>query len=98
MTQSGGDLTPWETPEDFSFTSDIAQKSRFACVYNSFSPTPEFGNKAYLCLYLAQYQEFIVLVGFTKEIDGVEYLSMDQIVSILEAVDKNINQYLKIQQ
>jgi hypothetical protein len=50
MTQSGGDLTPWETPEDFSFTSDIAQKSRFACVYNSFSPTPEFGNKAYLCL------------------------------------------------
>jgi hypothetical protein len=37
-------------------------------------------------------------VGFTKEIDGVEYLSMDQIVSILEAVDKNINQYLKIQQ
>lgn len=85
----------WETPDDLHFTSSSAKQWRFACAYSIFSPAPEMGKQRKNCLYLAQYEEFIVNFGITTEVDQITFVSTEEIVSILEKVDARMTFYLQ---
>lgn len=94
MTQRANDVTPWQTPIGLDFTSSTADRCRFACAENSFSPSPEFGSKARICLYLAQYDEFIIMFRITIEVDNNVFISIDEVKNIIEEIDAKMAQYL----
>jgi hypothetical protein len=95
LEQSARDVTPWVTPEGFSFNSNHANQWRYACAYNTFSPSPEFGDKAKICQYLAQYDEFVIKFGITMEIDESTFITQDKVQQIIQDVDERMMQYLK---
>lgn len=94
MTPTYYEISSWETPGDFKFISSSAKQWRFACAYSTFSPSPEFGKQSKNCRYLAQYEEYIVLFTITTEVDQATFVSIQEIVSILEKVDTRMASYL----
>lgn len=95
LEPSNYDITSWQTPEGFEFHSAFANRWSFVCAYNTFSPAPEFGHKARICQYLAQYQEFIVLFGITIERDDKIFITVNDVRTILVKLDEKIGKYLE---
>ncbi len=80
----------WETPTGFSFISNIADDQKFACAGSNFSLGLLTGNSRTICSYLARYQEYIVLLNTTVEAEGKTYMSIEQLQSIIEKIDKKM--------
>jgi len=95
MTQRASDLTPWETPPEFVFSTALADRWRFACAYNSFAPSAEFGSRSRICRYLAQYEEFVVDFGVTMEVDGIIFITLEEITDVIETIDQTMGEYLQ---
>ena len=92
--QNNPQYTPWTIPEGFSFSSSTADQWRFGCADSTFSPAPEFGNIRTICLYWAQYDEFLVYVTITTHVEEQEMASMDDVYQFISAVDQRMAQYL----
>jgi len=86
--------TPWTIPEGFTFVSVLADQWRFGCAGASFSPVPEMGANSTNCIYLAQYQEFLVFFTITTEVDADVMIDTEDIVRIVKAMDARMDQYL----
>jgi hypothetical protein len=86
--------TPWEVPEGFKFFKSLANQCRFACAGDNFSLGTLTGKTATICIYLAQYEEYLIFFSITIERDGVYYISVEEIAPILEAIDHKMGQYL----
>jgi len=86
--------TPWQVPEGFHFSSSSSEQWRFACAGSNFTVGSITGNTSTVCIYLAQYDEFLVFFSITIERDGAIFISIEQIISILDALDQNMGQYL----
>jgi hypothetical protein len=82
--------TPWEIPSDLSFISNIADDQKFACSGSNFSLGSQTGNSRTICSYLARYQEYIVSVNTTVEAEGKTYMTIEQLQSIIEKIDKKM--------
>jgi hypothetical protein len=79
--------TKWEAPIAFSFNSKIADDWKFACAGSNFSLGGYLGDSRTVCTYLAQYDEYVVEFSTTIEVDGVSYITIDQLQIIIEAID-----------
>ena len=86
--------TPWTIPDGFTFASISADQWRFGCAGSNFSPVPEMGTESTDCIYLAQYQEFLVFFTITTERDDEVMIDIDEIVHIVEAMDARMSEYL----
>ena len=86
--------TPWIIPDGFTFASMSADQWRFGCAGSNFSPVPEMGTESTICMYLAQYQEFLVFFTITTEVDDEVMIDIDEIVHIVEAMDARMSEYL----
>jgi hypothetical protein len=86
--------TPWTIPEGFTFVSVFADQWHFGCAGSNFSPVPEMGAQRTICIYLAQYQEFLVFFTITTEVDAEIMIDIKDIVHIVEAMDARMDQYL----
>ena len=95
FSQSARDLTPWETPPEFRFTSSSTERWHFACGVSTFSPAPEFGKKRKICMYIAQYDEFVVKFGVTIEVDDQVFMNIQDVTKIIETIDQRMSEYLK---
>lgn len=95
FSQSSRDVTPWETPSDFQFTSMATERWHFACGISIFSPAPEFGKKRKICTYLAQYDEFVVNFGITIEVDDQVFMTIQDVTKIIETIDQRMSKYLQ---
>jgi len=95
FSQSARDVTPWETPLEFTFTSSSANRWHFACALSSFSPTPEFGKESKICTYLAQYEEYVVNFGVTIEVNNQVFMSIEDVTKVIEIIDQRMRKYLR---
>jgi hypothetical protein len=86
--------TPWDVPVGFSFSSSTATKWRFGCAGSNFNIGPQDGTTSTICNYLAQYDEFLVFFTVTIQIDDQSFLTTSELVSLVEAIDQKISDYL----
>jgi hypothetical protein len=86
--------TPWELPDVFDFSSSFADKWKFACAGSDFTIGSSTGETSTLCLYLAQYEEFIISFEITTAINNKALITLDQITPIIETIDGKIKSYL----
>ena len=86
---------PIPNPEGFTFSSETPDQWRFGCVVNYFQPTSDFASSDTICMYLAQYEEFIVFFAITIESDGVKTISIEDLNKVIQAIDAKISDYLK---
>jgi hypothetical protein len=86
--------TPWQVPDGFEFSSSLAKQWRLACAGSNFGiPDSQIPDK--LCIYLAQYDEFLVFFSITKEVNGESTITIEQVASIVKAIDEKMEIYLK---
>ncbi len=90
MGQRPSDLSPWETPSEFNLTDSVAHQWRFACKYSSFAPAPEFGNKSRICMFLGQYEEFVIEFSATTEVDGTTFITIEEVSNIVTIIDQKM--------
>lgn len=90
MGQRPSDLSPWETPSEFNVTDSVALQWRFACKYSSFAPAPEFGNKSRICMFLGQYEEFIIVFSATTEVDSTTFITLKEVSNIITIIDQKM--------
>ena len=87
----------WVIPDGFTFTGSVADRWRFACAGDNFSLGSLTGKTSTICIYLAQYEEFLVFSPITIERDGVYYITMEEITHLVDAIDHKMGQYLNQQ-
>jgi hypothetical protein len=87
-------ITPWELPDGFDFSSSFADKWKFACAGSGFTIGSSTGETSTLCLYMAQYEEFVISFEITTAINNEGLITLDQITPIIETIDAKIKSYL----
>lgn len=75
-------LTPWTLPVELPYVSTVANQSRFACAKK------EFGYRSTICIFIGQYEEFLVFATATIEAEGVDYMEFSELEVILKAIDQ----------
>lgn len=75
-------LTPWSLPAELPYVSTIADQSRFACAEK------EFGYRSTICIFIGQYEEYLVFSTATIEAEGVSYMEFSELQVILQAIDQ----------
>jgi len=89
--------TPWITPEEFTFSSQAAKQWRFACAGSNFTIGPSTGTYSTICRYLAQYDEFLVIIYVDLEIDNEVFISVPEIATVILSADQQMYNYLILQ-
>jgi hypothetical protein len=77
-------LTPWAIPEELPFVSTVADQSHFSCALKS------FGYESTICIYLAQYDEFLVFSTATVQAEGKKYMDFAELEFFLSAIDQEM--------
>ncbi len=75
--------SPWQVPSAVTFTSQSADHWRFGCAGSTFLYENDVN-----CVYLAQYDEFIIQITFAHQVNGEENISLENIQQILNHVDE----------
>ena len=47
-----------------------------------------------MCKYFAQYDEYIISFGITTSVEGQEYITMEEVERIIEAIDQKVGAHL----
>ena len=87
-------ITTWEMPNGFTFSSLSANQWRFVCSDTTFSPTPEFGEVSTVCVYPAQYAEFVVFSPITTKVNDEMMIEIKDVQHFVEAIDQKMVQHL----
>lgn len=86
--------TPWQTPPGFTFTSALASQWRFACAGSSFTLGLDPSTHSTICVYLAQYDEFLIFFSAKMEIDGQTLITVSELEQVIEAIDRKMVEHL----
>jgi len=79
-------VTPWAVPEEWSYTSPVADRFKFACA--ELETLRRFRN----CTAVAQYDEYISI--FSTNVSP-EYMTLEDLERVLRAIDERMTQHLK---
>jgi hypothetical protein len=82
--------TPWQSPSEFTFSSQSANQWRFGCAGSAFIHENDVD-----CIYLAQYEEFTVMMTFANQVNGQESLSLEDIQRIVTHVDERVTEKMR---
>ena len=82
-------LSPWSVPTGWSYTSQVADRFRFACA--DIEPF-EMGRVLTKCRIAAQYEEFVSVFGTTLD---PSYMTLHDLERILVAIDERMALYLR---
>lgn len=86
--------TSWQEPADFGYSSLTADRSRFACAGSNFSTGSYDGEASTNCVYLAQYEEFLVEFRVKVEVDDQRFFTTPQLARVVEAIDQKMSEQL----
>lgn len=78
-------------PEEFNFYPKFATRFRFRCAISRSEGL--FDDKT-ICVYLAQYEEFIVFHTIPMEFLGTQIITVTEIEVLIEAIDQQIGSFL----
>jgi hypothetical protein len=85
----------WQIPPDFAFSSTTADQWHFACTDSTFTIGPATGDISHLCVYLAQYEEFLIYFSITRKRDDEVFIGIKDISDIVSAMDAQMATYLE---
>jgi hypothetical protein len=97
---SDSHLTPniagevWSKPDEIDFVSPWADRQLIVCQERESKLWGEFGGFRNICEYLAQYDDFLISFMITTSVEGQEYITMEEVESIIEEVDHKVGAYL----
>ena len=81
-------VSSWSVPDEWSYTSEVADRSRFACA--EFEPFGR-GRRLRTCRALSQYGRYISAFSTTL---SPEYMTLEDVERILLAIDEKMAFYL----
>lgn len=80
----------WITPTELSFTSISAKQWHYACAGSNFFISPN-SQSSQLCIYLAQYNEYVVFFTITTQEDSSIFITLLDVESVIRAIDQKMN-------
>lgn len=86
--------TPWAIPANFTFSPKAAEHWHFGCAGSNFTIGPSTGTRSTICRYLAQHDEFLVILYIDMKIDEEAFISVLEINKVIETMDQRVYSYL----
>lgn len=82
--------TSWSTPSEFDFISEAADQWRFECAGSTFHPLLEPIDSHTQCIYLAQYQEYLVFFSVTTTVNEEELVPIRELNETIKNLDNRM--------
>lgn len=94
-----GDLVPGDSQArittELEFSSQSADRWRLTCIskkYRVYSPSIRLQHQT-RCYYLAQYDEFLIVLDMPSKWDGITLLSEEEFTKLVQSIDQQMNWY-----
>ena len=84
----------WSKTDEIEFVSSWADQQVIACQEKESIFWAELGGYRKMCKYFAQYDEYIISFGITTSVEGQEYITMEEVERIIEAIDQKVGAHL----